>query len=67
MRSISVESAPLRRAEQVEKGQGIGGCERQREGKVVARVVSFIKKFFITHCERMCYSMEKDLPRLLLA
>lgn len=35
----------------------------RRGGEPPDRVVSFIKKFFITLCERMCYSTEEDLPR----
>lgn len=42
-----------------------GGEERRIATRPTDRVVSFIKKFFITLCERMCYSTEEDrlLPR----
>lgn len=47
--------------------------EREREKEVVVvaarptdRVVSFIKKFFITLCERMCYSTTEEERVLLL-
>lgn len=47
---------------EIEPRRGEGG-RRGRGGEPPDRVVSFIKKFFITLCERMCYSTEEDLPR----
>lgn len=52
---------------------GGGRSEKEREKEVVVvaarptdRVVSFIKKFFITLCERMCYSTTEEERVLLL-
>ena len=57
----------------VEEGRSEREREREREKEEVVfvaarptdRVVSFIKKFFITLCERMCYSTEEERVLLL--